>query len=165
MSMLAERNGGERPKKTFLDGRTKQSFRDSTDVNKILKKAQRAGGLAHVQKYDKAVYGEFADIDLLSAWQKIQRAEAIFADLPSEVRNEFDNDALRFAGFASDPANINRLEELIPAIAEPGTYFPNPAQRGGQGAGAATAPDSAPAESSSAPSPEVASAPNSESDA
>jgi hypothetical protein len=124
----------------FGPGRTKQAFKDSCDINKILKKAQKAGGLAHVQKYDKAVYGEFQDYDLLEAYGKLERAKQIFADLPSEVRNEFSNDALAFAGFASDPANIDRLAELIPAIAEPGAYFPNPRQRGGTGAGAATAP-------------------------
>lgn len=126
--------------------RTKQAFKDSTDINKIIKKAQKAGGLAHVQKYDEAAYGEFAGYDLLEAYGKLNRAQAIFDDLPSEVRNEFGNDALKFAGFASDPNNINRLAELIPAIAEPGSYFPNPIKRGGGGAGAATAPQEPPSE-------------------
>ncbi len=108
--------------KVYDDGRTKQAFRDSTDINKIVKKAQKAGGLAHALKYDKAVYGEFTGIDLLGAFEQIGRAKAIFADLPAEVRSEFDQDACKFAGFASDPANIDRLQELIPAIAEPGEY-------------------------------------------
>ncbi len=113
----------------YSDGRTKQAFKDSCDINKILKKAQLAGGLSHALKYPEAVYGEFTGIDLLSAFGQIKRANAIFDDLPSEVRREFKGDALAFAGFASNPANIGRLQELLPAIAEPGSYFPNPAKR------------------------------------
>ena len=47
--------------------RTKQSFKDSCDVNKIIKKAQITGSLAHAQKYDTPVYGDFTGIDLIEA--------------------------------------------------------------------------------------------------
>ncbi len=110
----------------YDDGRTKQSFADSTDINKIIKKAQISGGLSHALKYDAAVYGEFTGVDLLGAYNQVERAKQIFGELPSEVRNEFGGDAFKFAGFASDPANIGRLAELIPAIAEPARYFPKP---------------------------------------
>ncbi len=115
--------------KVYDDGRTKQAFKDACDINKILKKAQKAGSLAHILKYPEAVYGEFSGIDLLSAYGMINRAKLIFDDLPSEVRKEFKGDALAFAGYASDPANVGRLSELIPAIAEPGQFFPNPLRR------------------------------------
>ncbi len=115
--------------KVYDDGRTKQAFKDSTDINKILKKAQISGGLSHALKYDKAVYGEFTGVDLLGHFEQIHRAQVIFNDLPSEVRSEFGQDALKFAGYASDPANIDRLAELIPRIAEPGAFFPNPLKR------------------------------------
>lgn len=133
-------------KKVYNDGRTKQAFKDQCDINKILKKAQRTGSLSHALKYPEAVYGEFSGVDLLGAYGQIERANEIFADLPSEVRNEFDNNALAFVDFASKPENIGRLAELLPAIAEPGAYFPNPVQRGGAGAAAATSPPVAPPE-------------------
>lgn len=127
--------------KDYSDGRTKQQFKSQCDINKILKRAEKAGGLAHVQKYPEAVYGEFdGEMDLLTARERIAKANDIFMDLPAEVRNEFDNDALKFTAFANDPANAGKLAQIIPAIAEPGSYFPNPVQRGGLGAGAATAP-------------------------
>ena len=129
-----------RAERSYDDGRTKQSFKDSTDINKILKKAQKAGSLAHLQKYDKAVYGEFENYDLLEAMQKVDRANEIFNDLPAEIRSEFKHDALAFAKFASDPSNNDRLQELLPAIAEPGQFFPNPVHQGATGAGAATPP-------------------------
>jgi hypothetical protein len=134
------------PEKDYGPGRTKQAFVDQCDINKILKKAQKAGGLAHVQKYPEAVYGEFdGEFDLLTAHGKIARAQEIFDELPAEVRGEFQNNALAFVEFANQPENVGKLAEIIPAIAEPGRYFPNPAERFGQGAGEATAPkDSAP---------------------
>ncbi len=113
----------------YKDGRTKQAFKDSTDINKILKKAQKTGSLSHALKYTESSYGEFTGVDLLGAFEQINRAQAIFDDLPSEVRTEFGNDALKFAGYASDPANIGRLPELLPAIAAPGIQLPNPISR------------------------------------
>lgn len=135
--------------------RTIQSFKDSCDINKILKKAQIKGGLAHVQKYPEAVYGEFdPEFDLFQARERIADAQAIFDDLPAEVRREFNNDALSFISYAGS-LTPGELVEKIPAIAEPGNYFPNPVKRGGQGAGAATAPaiEAAPAATSEPPPP------------
>lgn len=127
--------------KDYSDGVTKQAFKDQCDINKILKRAQKTGSLAFAQKYPEAEFGEFEGVDLLTAHRRIKKAERIFADLPSEVRKEFSNNALAFAEFASNPANRGRLAELLPAIAEPGPWFPNPVRRLGQGAGAATAPN------------------------
>lgn len=131
---------GLRPDKEYGPGRTKQSFKESCDINQILKKAQVKGGLSHVQKYPEMVYGEFdGEVDLLTAHERIGRANEIFAELPSEVRREFDNDALSFVTWAGS-LGPGELVEKIPAIARPGNYFPNPVNRGGQGAGAATQP-------------------------
>lgn len=128
-------------KKDYSDGRTKQAFKDQCDINKILQRAQRTGSIAHLQKYPEAVYGEFdGEFDLLTAQNRLIKAQTIFDDLPSEVRKEFGNDALAFVKFAGNPANNDKLRDLLPAIAKPGPYFPNPVSRGGQGAGAATAP-------------------------
>jgi hypothetical protein len=132
----------------YKDGITKQSFKDSTDINKMLKKAQKQGSLAHLIKYPEAVYGEFdGETDLLTATQRIGRAGEIFADLPSEVRREYGNDPIAYVTDMNRRINAGEdISKVIPQIAEPGSYFPNPVQRGGQGAGVATAPnDSAPA--------------------
>ena len=90
----------------YDDGRTKQAFKDSCDINKILKKAQVTGSLAFAEKYGEQVFGEFEGYDLLEAYGKLEKANEIFAALPSEVRREFDDDALAFAGYASDPENL-----------------------------------------------------------
>lgn len=103
---------------------TKQSFKDSADINKILQRAQISGSVDHLTEH-QASYGEFANYDLLSHFEMLEKADAIFSDLPSEVRNEFKNQPAAFFDFVNDPANVDRLAELLPAIAEPGSYFPD----------------------------------------
>lgn len=107
------------------DNRTVQSFKDSTDINKIVNKAAKTGALSHLDKYG-GQYGEFIDFDFGEAMDNINRANAIFDELPAEVRKDFGNNAGNFFSFANDPANVDRLTELLPAIAEPGSYFPTP---------------------------------------
>ncbi len=114
----------------YDDGRTKQSFKDSTDINKLLAKAQTQGSLSHLMKYPEAMYGEFdGQFDLLTAQHHLAKAKVIFDNLPSEVRREFGNKPLEFVNFANDPENRGRLRELLPELAEPGNYFPNPVSR------------------------------------
>lgn len=130
-----------------------QAFKDSCDVNQILEKAAVAGGLSHVQKYPEAVYGEFdGAFDLLTAHERIQKANEIFADLPAETRKEFGNNALEFVTWAaSQPAGD--LVKKIPEISKPGKYFPNPVKTFGTGAGMATTPSEVVAAARSADDP------------
>ena len=131
--------------------RTKQSFRDSSDVNKIIKKHSINVAQSHLMQFPEEFYGQFEGFDLLEAHQKINKIGEAFDALPSEVRNEFGNNPFAFAGFVTDPANQGKLAELLPKLAEPAKYFPNPASRGGQGAGAATAPKGASAPEGASP--------------
>lgn len=117
MSML--KNG----KLKYNDGRTKQTFKDQTDIHKILAKAQRTGTVSHINTYGQQ-YGEFADFDFLQAQLQIARGNEIFEALPSEVRTEFGNQAGNFFAFANEEKNTGKLTELLPQIAEPGAYFP-----------------------------------------
>ena len=107
----------------YDDGLTKQSFKDSTDINKILHKAQRTGTISHINRYG-AMYGDFEAFDFLEAQNQLAKAREIFDALPSELRAEFDQDPSQFFAYANDPANASRLEEVLPEIAEPGRYFP-----------------------------------------
>ena len=89
----------------YKDGRTKQSFKDSTDINKILVKARKTGTISHLQKWG-GEYGDFTEIPtLLEAENQLIRAREIFDELPAEVRREFDQDAGKFFDFANDPKN------------------------------------------------------------
>lgn len=128
--------------KDYSDGRTKQAFKDQCDINKMLKKAAKVGSIAHLEKYPEKVYGEFdGEFTLLDARLVMGRAQEIFDDLPSQTRKDFNNDPLAYVQWAGKPENNDKLRDLLPEIAKPGDYFPNPVKRGGQGAGAATAPE------------------------
>ncbi len=113
MSMLPTKQ----PK--YTDGRTKQSFRDETDINKIMKRAQTTGTISHLNKHE-ARYGDFTGFDFFEAQLKISAGRTIFDELPSEIRNEFNQSPAAFFKYVNDPANKERLGQLLPALAEPG---------------------------------------------
>lgn len=105
---------------SYDDGLTKQAFKDSCDINKLLSKAQRAETLSHLQQFEP-VYGDFTDIgDLLDAESRLARARSIFERLPSELRREFRNDVGEFFKYVNDPKHAGKLGELLPALAKPG---------------------------------------------
>ncbi len=110
-------HGTTQPK--YKDGRTKQSFRDETDINQILKRAQKSGTISHLNKYE-ARYGDFSGFDFFDAQLQISKGAQIFDELPVELRREFNQSPAEFFDYVNDPANKERLVELLPALAEPG---------------------------------------------
>ena len=120
MSMMQETT----EERVYDDGRTKQSFKDETDINKILARAAAGGTISHLAKHG-AVYGDFTDVDdLLTAHARLKKGQAIFQDLPGELRREFGNDMGAFFRYVNDPANAERLPELLPGLAAPGNQLP-----------------------------------------
>ncbi len=113
MSML----GTKQP--TYNDGRVKQSFKDETDINKILKRAQKTGTISHLNKYEGR-YGDFVSFDFFEAQIMLTKGREIFDALPSEIRSEFGQSQGAFFDYVNDPENKDRLEELLPALAAPG---------------------------------------------
>lgn len=110
----------------YTDGRTKQAFKDQTDINKLLARAAKGETLSHLAKHG-AVYGDFSDIDdLLTAHDRLQRGQAIFDRLPAEVKREFDQDVGKFYNFVNNPENRENLGEILPDLAKPGQQMPAP---------------------------------------
>lgn len=103
----------------YLDGRTKQSFKDECDINKLLVRAQKSGTLSHLQKYEKR-YGDFADYDFMENTLKMTEGRQIFDALPSELRREFNQSPAAFFEFVNDPENKDLIAKKLPALAEPG---------------------------------------------
>lgn len=120
-----EKATGNRKKTDWGEGRTKQAFKDETDINRIMEKFQVTGTISHLNKYE-AQYGDFSEFDFFGAQLLIARGQSIFDTLPAETRREFANDPGNFFAFVNDPENKDRLAELLPAIAKPGKYFPDP---------------------------------------
>ncbi len=112
--------GTKQPTKTdYKDGRVKQSFKDETDINKILKLAQKSGTISHLNKYE-ARYGDFANFDFFEAQLQLAKGGEIFDALPSEVRREFNQSPAQFFKYVNDPERIGRLKKLLPDLAKPG---------------------------------------------
>lgn len=108
----------------YSDGRTKQSFKDSTDINKLLAKAAKGDSITHLAKYG-AIYGDFTDMpDLLTAQARLMKGQEIFSELPGEIRREFNQSAAAFFAFVNDPENVKDLPRLIPGLVERGTQLP-----------------------------------------
>ncbi len=103
----------------YNDGRTKQAFKNETDINQILKRAQKSGMISHLNKHE-ARYGDFANFDFFDAQLQLAAGATIFADLPVELRREFNQSPGEFFEYVNDPANVGRLNDLLPGLAEPG---------------------------------------------
>lgn len=100
--------------------RTSQAFKDSCDVNKILKKH----GINHVRRhYDEFAgeFGDFSDVpDLFEAKQRLDRGREIFDELSSEIRREFGNDMFAFYEWANDPENAMDVKQKLEHYQAPG---------------------------------------------
>jgi hypothetical protein len=125
--------------------RTKQAFKDSCDINKILYQAQKTGTISHLQKHG-GIYGDFTDIDdLLTAHAKLQRGQEIFDDLPSEIKREFNQNAGEFFKYVNAPENKDDLARLLPGLAKQGTQRPDVLKKAAQAtAGASLGVDPTP---------------------
>lgn len=69
------------------ESRTKQSFKDECDINRIMKRHAQTGLIDHLSTREPH-YGDFsAAVDLHTAMEQVRAAQDDFAALPSEVRN------------------------------------------------------------------------------
>ncbi len=103
----------------YKDGRTKQSFKDETDINRLLARANKTGTISHLTKYE-ARYGDFANFDFFESQIMLAKGREIFDALPAEIRSEFGQSQAAFFNYVNDPENKDRLGKLLPQLAEPG---------------------------------------------
>lgn len=110
--------------------RTKQSFREETDINQILDRYSKTGIIDHVQNH-----GGYSDmpsgLDYQLAMQLSIDAQHAFDALPAQIRKEFDNDPMKFLTFVENPENVERMRELgmlHPEIEEPPAEGEPPAE-------------------------------------
>lgn len=84
--------------------RTKQSFRDETNINTIMARFQKTGMLEFVNKHEPQ-YGDVTAIDFQNSMESVAQAREMFADLPSKVRDRFNNDPAELLDFLDNPDN------------------------------------------------------------
>lgn len=104
------------------DSRTKQAFREETDINNILRKHEKGLLVDHLNEH-QGQYGDFINApDYHTALNRIHEADDAFMTIPAEIRARFNNDAAEFLAFAQEPENIDQMREMglaPPARPEP----------------------------------------------
>lgn len=102
---------------------TKQSFKESSDINNIMSKYLRTGVIDSTNRA-VATYGDIPAIDFRQAMEVVVLAEAAFAELPSGARARFDNDPAKFLEFAENPDNLDEAVRLGLTDAPPASPAP-----------------------------------------
>lgn len=93
------------------DSRTKQSFKDECDINKIMRR-YNSSGVAPAMR-GNGVYGDFSTVgDYMECVSKLDKARAQFSGLSSELRARFRNDPSEMLAFVADSSNRAEAEKL-----------------------------------------------------
>jgi phage internal scaffolding protein len=92
--------------------RTKQSFRNETDVNSIMAKFHQTGELPGLINSNPR-YGDFSTIDTYQdSLNTVMLAQDQFAALPSLVRERFHNNPAEFLEFATNKTNNAEMAKM-----------------------------------------------------
>ena len=110
-----ERKGIE----TVGESLTQQHFAQEADIKTIIKKHDRTGIISHVAR-GVAHYGDYSEInEYREALDIVSNADATFMELPSQIRQMFENDPGAFFEFATNPKNREKMVEMGLAAAPP----------------------------------------------
>lgn len=104
-------------------GRTRQSFKAECDINNIMARFQRSGVLDFVNKREPQ-YMDCTGVQFQAAMDLVAGAQSMFQELPSSIRNRFDNDPAAFLDFVQDPENAQELVDMGLAKARPSQEAP-----------------------------------------
>lgn len=99
-------------------GLTKPEFKESCDINHILKKYQKTGVIP--QLYKDPLYGDFSEVaDYQAACDLAIQAQAQFDGLPSEVRKRFGNNPEKFLEWVekADEKELIEMKLATPRVA------------------------------------------------
>ena len=101
------------PKKLVTSGvsRTKQSFKDETDINHIMARYRANGVVDHFNKH-QGQYGDFYRYEYQDVLNFTIEVRDMFMTLPAEIRKRFDHDPQQFLEFTFDPDNEAEMAEL-----------------------------------------------------
>lgn len=86
-------------------GRTKQSFKDETSIQKVVDRYRRTGDPFVLNPSGRPVrYSDLPDVSSFhEALIRVEQAEIAFASLSSKIRDHYDNDPELFLAALRDP--------------------------------------------------------------
>lgn len=91
---------------------TRQEFSEECDFNTVMHKWQVSGLITHVNTQQPQYLDLSEAIDFQESLAIVQRAQAMFASLPSHVRDRFGNNPQSLLDFLSNPENIDEAVKL-----------------------------------------------------
>lgn len=102
------------------EGKTKQSFKDECDVNRIMARYLATGELPNLNALPPQ-YLDVTEMDFQEHQNFIAEANSMFNQLPSAIRARFENNPGAFLDFCSQEKNRPELAEmgLLRPIEEP----------------------------------------------
>lgn len=98
-----------------LESMTQQHFKDECDINRIMARYQETGVLIDPMTGTRRepMFGEFdSEFDLREAMDKINAAYEQFSQLPSRIRDRFDNSPAKLMDFLRDSENYDEAVKL-----------------------------------------------------
>lgn len=93
------------------ESKTKQSFKEESDINTIVKRFGLTGQLPEGVK--APTYGDFTEVmDFHTAMNAVAAAGEAFDRMPAEIRARFNNDPGAFVDFCSNDENRAEAEKM-----------------------------------------------------
>lgn len=106
--------------------RTKESEKEGTDINRIVNRAKKGGGLLPELIRQDGRFGDFTDVPSYhEAANRVAFANQQFQALSAEIRDRFNHDPARFLEFANDPKNAQEMINLGLATKRPEPIDPD----------------------------------------
>lgn len=94
------------------ESRTEQAHKGDCDIDQIMARA-RNGQSPDYMRENAGVFDEAATpIEYLDALLVTVRANTLFEEQPSHIRNRFQNDPSKFLEFVKNPANREEMVQL-----------------------------------------------------
>jgi len=93
------------------DDLTQQEFREESDINTIMARYMKTGQIDFVNKHAPQ-YGDVSDVDFQTAMETVAKGQSMFADLPADLREKFQNSPAKFLEFIQDEKNAPQAAEM-----------------------------------------------------
>ncbi|AXL14635.1 internal scaffolding protein [Microviridae sp.] len=130
MTFTIQAKARERSRLKFNEpSMTEQQHAESCDIHNILKKYENLG-MSPYALPDPSNYPDVSNnLDYHTASNMVAEAHSMFEELPSKLREQFDNDPIRMMDFMSQNPSNEDLIKLGLLIPEPNPIAGDPLER------------------------------------
>ncbi|AXH75386.1 MAG: internal scaffolding protein [Microviridae sp.] len=90
---------------------TKQEFKNECDINVILAQYMYSGEIPNLNEVPPN-YADCTGMDYMDHMNKIVEANQLFSELPSKIRNRFQNNPAEFLDFMHDENNVEEMRKM-----------------------------------------------------